>query len=202
METDGAGSTLMRPPVPAKYRSDQYNHQSSATIVIAPAPRLSASMNAKAARLGSTGPVRYVIADSPPRVAKGKVLAEDIQPEMLDMLKARNEGRGIANIKTILGELWDPKLPPASCDLILLVDVYHELEYPVEMLLSIKSALRKDGRLLLIEYKGEDPDVHIRPLHKTTVSQLNKELGANGFKLVYDGEFLPLQHFLLYEKKD
>jgi hypothetical protein len=83
-----------------------------------------------------------------------------------------------------------------------MVDVYHELEYPVEMLASIKKSLKKDGQLLLIEYKGEDPAVAIRPLHKTTVAQLSKELGANGFKLSYEGKFLPIQHFLLYKKAD
>ena len=70
------------------------------------------------------------------------------------------------------------------------------------MLESIKKSLKKDGQLLLIEYKGEDPAVAIRPLHKTTVAQLNKELAANGFKLTYEGNFLPIQHFLMYEKTD
>ena len=100
----------------------------------------------------------------------------------------------------IRGAEKSPNLPGNSVDLAIMVDVYHELEYPVEMLASIKMSLKKDGRLLLIEYKGEDPAVAIKPLHKTTVEQLNKELEANGFKLTYDGEFLPLQHFLLYKK--
>lgn len=82
-----------------------------------------------------------------------------------------------------------------------MVDVYHELEYPVEILGAIKKSLKEKGKLLLIEYKAEDPAVAIRPLHKTSVTQLNKELEANGFQLLYNGQFLPLQHFLLYGKK-
>ncbi len=82
-----------------------------------------------------------------------------------------------------------------------MVDVYHELEYPHEMLQSIRKALKKDGKLLLIEYRGEDLSVPIKLLHKTTIAQDNKELSANGFRLVYDGEFLPIQHFLEYGKK-
>lgn len=83
-----------------------------------------------------------------------------------------------------------------------MVDVYHELEYPVEVLASIRKSLKKDGQLLLIEYKGEDPAVAIKPLHKTTVAQLSKELGANGFKLAFEGKFMPIQHFLLYKKQE
>jgi len=137
-----------------------------------------------------------------PKVPKGKVYAVEIQEEMINALNERKKKINIENVEVIKGTTTSPALPANTVDLAIMVDVYHELEYPVEMLRSIKTALKKDGRLLLIEYKGEDPDVHIRPLHKTTVSQLNKELGANGFKLVYDGEFLPLQHFLMYEKKD
>jgi len=137
-----------------------------------------------------------------PKVPQGKVYAVEIQEEMINALNERKKKTNSKNVEVIKGTITSAELPANTVDLAIMVDVYHELEYPVEMLRSIQSALRKDGRLLLIEYKGEDPDVHIRPLHKTTVSQLNKELGANGFKLVYDGEFLPLQHFLLYEKKD
>ena len=137
-----------------------------------------------------------------PKVPNGKVYAVEIQEEMINALNERKKKTNSKNVEVIKGTITSAELPANTVDLAIMVDVYHELEYPVEMLLSIKSALKRDGRLLLIEYKGEDPDVHIRPLHKTTVSQLNKELGANGFKLVYDGEFLPLQHFLLYEKKD
>jgi SAM-dependent methyltransferase len=92
------------------------------------------------------------------------------------------------------------QLPPASVDVALMVDVYHELEFPREMLQSIYQSLKDNGKLLLIEFRGEDPEVAIKPLHKTTVEQLNRELGANGFKLSYRGDFMQVQHFLLYEK--
>jgi ubiquinone/menaquinone biosynthesis C-methylase UbiE len=137
-----------------------------------------------------------------PKVPKGKAYAVEIQDEMIATLNERKKKLNDANVEVIKGSPTSPNLPANSVDLAIMVDVYHELEYPVEMLQSIKSSLKKDGRLLLIEYKGEDPAVAIRPLHKTTVKQLNKELSANGFTLVYDGEFLPLQHFLMYAKAD
>ena len=87
---------------------------------------------------------------------KGTILAVDIQQEMLDMLKARAEGRGIKNIKTVLGEPWDPKLPPASCDLILLVDVYHEFGHPEQMLKAMHKALKPEGVVALVEFRTED----------------------------------------------
>jgi ubiquinone/menaquinone biosynthesis C-methylase UbiE len=135
-----------------------------------------------------------------PKVPKGKVYAVEIQDEMIRTLNERKRKLNDTNVEVIKGSSTSPNLPANSIDLAVMVDVYHELEYPVEMLQSIKSSLKKDGRLLLIEYKGEDPAVAIRPLHKTTVKQLNKELSANGLTLVYDGEFLPLQHFLVYAK--
>jgi SAM-dependent methyltransferase len=92
-------------------------------------------------------------------------------------------------------------LPENTIDLAFMVDVYHELEFPKEILKSIYTALKKDGRLLLIEYRGEDPSIPIKPLHKTTVLQLNKELKANGFELEERGDFLPIQHFLIYKKQ-
>jgi SAM-dependent methyltransferase len=136
------------------------------------------------------------------KVPKGKVYAVEIQDEMIRALNNKKKQLNSTNVEVIKGTITSPNLPVNSVDLAVMVDVYHELEYPVEVLASIKKSLKKDGQLLLIEYKGEDPSVAIRPLHKTTVAQLNKELGANGFKLVYDGEFLPIQHFLLYKKAD
>jgi SAM-dependent methyltransferase len=136
------------------------------------------------------------------KVPKGKVYAVEIQDEMIRALNNRKKLLNSTNVEVIKGTITSPNLPVNSVDLAVMVDVYHELEYPVEVLASIKKSLKKDGQLLLIEYKGEDPSVAIRPLHKTTVAQLNKELGANGFKLAYDGEFLPIQHFLLYKKAD
>jgi ubiquinone/menaquinone biosynthesis C-methylase UbiE len=137
-----------------------------------------------------------------PKMPKGKVYAVEIQDEMIASLNERKKKLNNTNVEVIKGDITSPNLPENSIDLALMVDVYHELEYPVEMLASIKKSLKKDGQLLLIEYKGEDPAVAIRPLHKTTVKQLNKELAANGFKLTYEGKFLPIQHFLLYKKAD
>lgn len=136
-----------------------------------------------------------------PKVPKGKVYAVEIQDEMIAALNDRKKKRNITNIEVIKGSTNSPNLPENSVDLAIMVDVYHELEYPVEMLKSIRKSLKKNGKILLIEYKGEDPAIAIRPLHKTTVAQLSKELGANGFKLTYNGQFLPLQHFLLFEKE-
>lgn len=137
-----------------------------------------------------------------PKVTKGKVYAVEIQDEMITALNARKKKLNNTNVEVVKGSITSPNLPENSVDLALMVDVYHELEYPVEVLQAIRKSLKKDGQILLIEYKGEDPAVAIRPLHKTTVAGLNKELGANGFKLACEGKFLPIQHFLLYKKKD
>ena len=137
-----------------------------------------------------------------PKVPKGKVYAVEIQDEMIAILNERKKKLNFTNVEVLEGTTTSSNLPANSVDLAIMVDVYHELEYPVEMLESIKKSLKKDGQLLLIEYKGEDPAVAIRPLHKTTVAQLNKELAANGFKLTYEGNFLPIQHFLMYKKAD
>ncbi len=137
-----------------------------------------------------------------PKVPKGKVYAVEIQDEMIAALNERKKKLNNTNVEVTKGTTTSVNLPANSIDLAIMVDVYHELEYPVEILESIKKSLKKDGQLLLIEYKGEDPAVAIKPLHKTTVKQLNKELAANGLELLYDGEFLPIQHFLVYKKAD
>lgn len=137
-----------------------------------------------------------------PKVPEGKVYAVEIQDELIATLNDRKKQLNAANMEVIKGSATSPNLPENSVDLAIMVDVYHELEYPVEMLAAIKKSLKKDGVLLLVEYKGEDPGVAIRPLHKTTVVQLTRELGANGFKLAYEGKFLPIQHFLMYKKAD
>lgn len=136
-----------------------------------------------------------------PKVPKGKVYAVEIQDEMVAALKDRKRQLKNTNVEVIKGSAKATNLPENAIDLAIMVDVYHEFEYPVEMLQSIRKSLKKDGKILLIEYKGEDPAVAIRPLHKTTIMQLNKELGANGFKLDYEGSFMPIQHFLLYKKE-
>ena len=137
-----------------------------------------------------------------PRVPDGKVYAVEIQDDAISFLQERSKELGYSNVQTVKGDVMTPNLPAKSADLVIMVDVYHELEYPVEMLAAIRKALKPDGKLLLIEYRGEDPAVAIRPLHKMTVAQLEKELGANGFKLAQNGQFMRIQHFLVFEKED
>ncbi len=133
---------------------------------------------------------------------KGKVLAVDIQAEMLDMLKERSRAEGIKNIEPVLGTLIDPKLPAASVDLMLLVDVYHEFSHPEHMLRAIRRSLKPTGRVALVEFRGEDPDVPIKPLHKMTKEQILKEFLPNGFKLVEQFDSLPWQHVMFFQRDD
>jgi ubiquinone/menaquinone biosynthesis C-methylase UbiE len=130
----------------------------------------------------------------------GKVYAVDIQPEMLAQLRRNMQQRKIANVEPVLGEIDDPKLPAAAVDLILLVDVYHEFSEPQKMLRHMREALKPDGRLVLLEYRGEDPAVPIRPEHKMTVAQVKAELEAEGFHLDRADESLPRQHILIFRK--
>ena len=131
---------------------------------------------------------------------QGTVYGQDIQPYMLDQLQKNMRERGITNVKTILGGLTDPKLPVASLDLLLMVDVYHEFSEPQKMLRGIHEALKPGGRLVLIEYRGEDPAVPIRPEHKMTVKQVRAELEPEGFKFEKSLETLPRQHILIFRR--
>jgi ubiquinone/menaquinone biosynthesis C-methylase UbiE len=130
----------------------------------------------------------------------GKVYANDIQPEMLQMLRQNMRQRKLENVEPVLGAFDDPKLPANTIDLIILVDVYHEFSEPQKMLRGMREALKPDGRLVLLEYRGEDPTVPIRPEHKMTVSQVKAELELEGFRLdkLIDG--LPRQHILIFRK--
>jgi len=110
--------------------------------------------------------------------AGGTVYAVDIQPEMVRLLQRQMTQRGAANVKAILGTSTDPRLPEATLDLALMVDVYHELEYPFEMLASITRALKPGGRLVFVEFKGNDPAVPIKPLHTMTEAQVRREAAA------------------------
>ncbi|WP_111671971.1 class I SAM-dependent methyltransferase [Algoriphagus litoralis] len=137
-----------------------------------------------------------------PKVPDGKVYAVEIQDEAIQFLQARSEQLGFENVSAVKGTETTPNLPDNSIDLVIMVDVYHELEYPVEMLAAIRKSLKPGGKLLLIEYRGEDPAVAIKPLHKMTVKQVEKELSANGFELVQNGQFMKIQHYLVFGKKD
>jgi ubiquinone/menaquinone biosynthesis C-methylase UbiE len=136
------------------------------------------------------------------RVPKGKVYAVEIQDSAIKYLKEKSGELGFDNVITVKGSEKSPQLPENSIDLAIMVDVYHELLYPHEVLQEIKKSLKPDGKLLLIEYRGEDPEVYIKPLHKMTVAQVTKELTANGFKMVQNGQFMNIQHFLVFEKAD
>jgi len=131
----------------------------------------------------------------------GGVYANDIQPEMLELLKKNMAERHIANVVPVLGEPDDPKLPLGQMDLVLLVDVYHEFEQPQRMLGHIRESLKPDGRLVLLEYRAEDPRVPILPLHKMTVDQVKVELEPEGFRLDQVIETLPRQHIIIFKRK-
>lgn len=129
---------------------------------------------------------------------KGKVYATDIQPEMLNMLRGRVERANATNVELVLGLPDDPKLPAGTLDMILMVDVYHELSEPQVMLRRLKTALKPTGRLVLVEFRKEDPKVPIRLEHKMTVAEARAELEAEGFvfdKVLND---LPWQHILIF----
>jgi SAM-dependent methyltransferase len=129
---------------------------------------------------------------------EGRVLAVDVQEEMLDMLAERARRKGLMNIERIHGTVVDPKLPEGEIDLVLLVDVYHEFSHPEHMLRAVRKSLAKDGRVVLVEFRAEDPEVPIRPLHKMSRDQILKEMTANGFALVDEFSDLPWQHMLFF----
>lgn len=133
---------------------------------------------------------------------RGRVLAVDIQVEMLNMLRERMESESIENITPILGSMYDPRLPENSVDLVLLVDVYHEFSHPEQMLAAMRRSLKPDGKIVLVEYRGEDPDVPIRPEHKMTKEQIMLELPANGYQLVDEFDKLPWQHVMIFGRDD
>jgi len=130
----------------------------------------------------------------------GKVYANDLQPEMLQKLRAKSQREKISNVETVLGTERDPKLPANTMDLVLLVDVYHEFSEPQAMLGKIRESLKPDGRLVLLEYRKEDPSVPIRPEHKMSVAEVKTEVEAEGYKLDQVIEKLPRQHIIIFRK--
>jgi ubiquinone/menaquinone biosynthesis C-methylase UbiE len=134
------------------------------------------------------------------QVPDGNVLAVDVQPEMVALLKRRIQTSKIANIQPRLGTEQSPELSPGSIDLAIMVDAYHEFSYPQEMMTGIVSALKPGGRVVLTEYRGEDPKVFIKPHHKTTQKQIQRELNAVGLKLLKNDSVLPQQHLLFFGK--
>jgi len=128
----------------------------------------------------------------------GKVIGEDIQEGMIRLLKKNIDDRKLRNVEIILGTPTDPKLPSNAVDLILMVDVYHEFSDPITMMRHVRSALKPDGRVVLVEFRKEDPSVPIQPLHKMSVQDVRLELEPLGFKFQRSIEFLPWQHILIF----
>jgi ubiquinone/menaquinone biosynthesis C-methylase UbiE len=130
----------------------------------------------------------------------GRVYANDIQQGMLDILRRRIDRAKIGNVELVLGTQSDPRLPRDALDLAIMVDVYHEFSEPQAMLRRIREALKPDGRMVLLEYRGEDPSVPIRPEHKMTVAQAKLEVEAEGFTLATVNGDLPWQHILIFQR--
>ena len=136
-----------------------------------------------------------------PLAKKGLVYAVDIQEEMLMAIENVKESSKTKNIETILGSEKSVHLADNSVDKILMVDVYHEFKFPIEMIASVKNALKPDGELFLIEYKAEDSNVPIKKIHKMSEKQAVKEMEAAGFKLKININNLPWQHCMVFIKK-
>jgi precorrin-6B methylase 2 len=130
----------------------------------------------------------------------GRVMAEDVQPEMLNLLRNLTTRLGLMNVVPVLGTVSDPHLPAASVDLALMVDVYHELDLPYETMQAICLALKPSGRVVLVEYRGEDARVPIKPLHKMTEVQIKREMSVLPLYWVQTIERLPRQHIFVFRK--
>jgi precorrin-6B methylase 2 len=144
-----------------------------------------------------TGYLSFRIA---PLIPKGKVFAVDIQPEMLDIIKSLKQEKNISNVEPILATESNPNLPPESVDLAIMVDAYHEFEYPFEVMQGIIKALKPGGRVILVEYRAENPLVMIKALHKMSQKQVKKEMQAVGLLFSETKNLLPQQHLMVFEK--
>ena len=136
------------------------------------------------------------------KVPKGKVLAEDIDEEMIKDLHGTIHKTGITNVEPVLGTVEDPKLPENGVDVVLFVDAYHEFDHPREMMEAIVKALKPGGRVVDLEYRAEDPRVMIKPHHKMSEAQAIKEMAAVGLVHVKTLEDLPQQHFMIFQKPE
>ena len=119
---------------------------------------------------------------------------------MLDVIESLKQQKQITNIETVLGEVDDPHLPENTIDVTLMVDAYHEFAFPREMMEGIFNSLKVGGRVILVEYRREDPLIMIKPLHKMTQKQVKKEMNTVGLQWVDTQEFLPQQHFMIFAK--
>ena len=129
---------------------------------------------------------------------EGRVYATDIQPEMLDLLRRAAREQELRQVTAVLSSDTATGLPAGAIDLALMVDVFHELSAPERFLAALRQNLKPEGRLVLVEFRGEDPGVPIREEHKMTAAQAIRELGASGFRLVERHDFLPWQHILVF----
>ena len=136
-----------------------------------------------------------------PLVPEGKVLAVDIQPEMLDIINFLKKENNITNVEPILGSVTEPNLPNESVDLALMVDAYHEFEYPREIMEGVVRSLKPGGRVVLVEYRRENPLIPIKALHKMSQKQVRKEMSAVGLVWLETKSFLPQQHLMVFEKQ-
>lgn len=134
------------------------------------------------------------------KVPDGKVLAVDIQPEMLQLIEGQMGEQEVTNIEGVLGAVDNPNLPANSIDAAIMVDAYHEFSHPFEMIDGIYQALKPGGRIFLLEYRGEDPSVPIRPLHKMTEEQVVREMSVFGLDWTDTLDFLPWQHMMIFTK--
>jgi len=130
----------------------------------------------------------------------GKVYAEDVQPEMLDHVRENASDAHLSNIEPVLGSESDPRLPAGKLDLILLIDVYHEFSQPQKMLQALRRSLKPEGRLVLLEYRKEDPSIPIQPDHKMSIADAETEVEAEGFRLDKLIDTLPRQHLFIFRK--
>jgi SAM-dependent methyltransferase len=135
-----------------------------------------------------------------PLVPEGRVLAVDIDEQMLAFIQERMTREGVDNIVPVLGRVDDPSLPVGEVDLALIVDTYHEFSHPEEMLRGIHRGLRDGGRLVIVEYRGEDETIDMHPLHRMTEAQIKHEVEANGFEWSETRDFLPRQHVVVFTK--
>ena len=135
-----------------------------------------------------------------PSVPEGKVYTVDIQPEMIEVINQRIADEGVDNIQPVLGTIEDPNLPPGSIDIAIIILSYHEFSHPREMMEKTAEALKPGGRLLLVEYRGEDSTLPISPLRRMTEDQAIKEMRVVGLRWVETRDILPQQHFMIFEK--
>ena len=128
------------------------------------------------------------------------VYAVDIQSEMIDINKRKMQSKGIRNVNFILGAEKTTNLPKESIDYLIMVDVYHELEFPYEIMQDVYRAMKYNGKVVLVEYRKEDPKIMIKPLHKMSIKQIRKEMRNSGFELNRSFQGLPRQHMLFFNK--